>query len=103
LLDAQARVVVVTGHTDSRASDAHNMRLSRHRAEAVQQFLRDAFDAQGKDGRATQVKVTAEWKGESCPVATNRTEEGMAQNRRVVVEWGKSADFKPAAQSCVKE
>jgi filamentous hemagglutinin family protein len=103
LLDAQARVVVVTGHTDSRASDAHNMRLSRHRAEAVQQFLRDAFDAQGKDGRATQVKVTAEWKGESCPVATNRTEEGMAQNRRVVIEWGKSADFKPAAQSCVKK
>ncbi|MFM2057582.1 MAG: hypothetical protein RLY71_1967 [Pseudomonadota bacterium] len=103
LLEARARVVVVTGHTDSRASDAHNMRLSRHRAEAVQQFLRDAFDAQGKDGRAAQVTVTADWKGESCPVATNQTEEGLTQNRRVVIEWGKSADFKPVAQVCFKE
>ena len=32
---AQARTFIVTGHTDSRASDEYNMRLSKGRAEAV--------------------------------------------------------------------
>jgi len=67
-------MVEVAGHTDSRASDAYNQALSQRRAEVVYKYL----VAHGvADSRMT-------WKGygESQPIATNDTEEGMAKNRR---------------------
>lgn len=72
---AQARSFIITGHTDSRASDEYNMRLSKGRAEAVA-------------GVAQQVGapvLAVNWYGERMPKATNATAAGMAQNRRVEV------------------
>ncbi len=67
--------VEVAGHTDSKGSDAYNMHLSTHRANAVRDYLI------GKGIEAS--RLTAKGYGESQPVADNSTEEGRFKNRRV--------------------
>lgn len=71
-------VVVVEGHTDSTGSDAYNLKLSERRAAAVKAYL----VKQGVDGS----RVFVEGKGESQPLADNKSREGRAQNRRVEIE-----------------
>ena len=72
---ANARSYIITGHTDSRASDAYNMDLSLRRANAV------ARVAKGIGARITDVRGY----GERQPKASNATAAGMAQNRRVEI------------------
>jgi outer membrane protein OmpA-like peptidoglycan-associated protein len=67
--------VEVGGHTDSKGGNAYNLALSRERAKAVEDFL----EANG----VSPAQITSRGYGESRPVASNRTEEGRAQNRRV--------------------
>jgi len=71
-------VVVATGHTDSVGSDAYNIKLSMRRANAVKAFLIS------KGIPANRIFTSG--KGESSPVASNKTREGRAKNRRVEVE-----------------
>jgi len=66
----------VIGYTDSTGSVAHNKRLSLQRAMTVKSYL------QSKGLR----NISAEGRGESEPVASNATETGRSQNRRVEVE-----------------
>jgi OOP family OmpA-OmpF porin len=68
--------VVVEGHTDSIGSDAYNDKLSQERADAVKQYMVE------KNGiNANRIKAVGF--GEKQPIASNDTEEGRAQNRRV--------------------
>jgi len=67
--------IEVAGHTDSKGSDAYNMKLSQQRAEAVRNFLISRGVAADR--------LTAKGYGEAQPVADNATEEGRFQNRRV--------------------
>ena len=77
--------VAITGHTDSRGTDAHNQALSERRAESV----RAAFDEMD----VTRARFRVEGRGESEPVATNATAAGMRLNRRVEVTLlGQRAD-----------
>jgi outer membrane protein OmpA-like peptidoglycan-associated protein len=69
--------VEVAGHTDSRGNDTYNLKLSQRRAESV----RDYLISMGIESS----RLTARGYGESQPVATNSTEEGRAENRRVVL------------------
>lgn len=71
-------VVIAVGHTDSVGSNAYNTRLSTARANAVKDYL------VGKG--VEKNRVYTEGKGESQPVADNRTREGRAKNRRVEIE-----------------
>jgi len=71
-------VVVATGHTDWTGTDAYNLKLSMRRANAVKAFL--------VSKGVPADRVFTEGKGESKPVASNRTAEGRAKNRRVEVE-----------------
>ncbi|MCA9665596.1 MAG: OmpA family protein [Myxococcales bacterium] len=73
----KSRKMLIKGHTDSRGSKSRNRELSRLRAEAVRDFLIE----QGLDAN----RITAVGKGASEPVATNRTAEGRANNRRVEI------------------
>lgn len=84
-LDRAARMLVehpslrleVGGHTDAVGGDRLNERLSQARASAVLEYLVDA----GVEAD----RITARGYGESRPLASNDTEEGRAQNRRVEV------------------
>lgn len=66
---------VLVGHTDSMGSDEYNMDLSLRRVKTVQSYL----ITQG----VAEKRLGIDWKGEREPIATNDTEEGRAQNRRV--------------------
>jgi len=68
----------VEGHTDNVGTDAYNLELSRKRALTVTDYMiktfnleRQQFDVQGF--------------GKKTPVASNDSEEGRSQNRRVVI------------------
>jgi outer membrane protein OmpA-like peptidoglycan-associated protein len=77
--------VAIDGYTDSRGTDAHNQALSERRAASV----RTALDAMG----VVRARFVVQGHGESNPVATNATPEGMRQNRRVEVTLlGQRAD-----------
>ncbi|MBV2360065.1 OmpA family protein [Thalassococcus sp. CAU 1522] len=73
--DSNAFAFTIVGHTDSRASDEYNMRLSYNRAIAV------AKVAQSVGAKIVDVRGM----GERYPVADNRTKDGMARNRRVEI------------------
>ncbi len=70
-------VIELEGHTDSRGTQAYNLGLSERRAAAVRQVIIDRFNVQAS-------RVSARGFGESQAVATNDTDAGRAQNRRVV-------------------
>jgi OOP family OmpA-OmpF porin len=76
LLKKHERVVVeVAGHTDSKGSEVYNQGLSERRANAVRDYLTS------KGVKAS--RLTAKGYGESRPVASNDTDAGRAENRRV--------------------
>lgn len=77
-LQGESANIVLTGHTDSRGTDAYNNRLSMQRANAVRAHLMLA----GIDG----MRMVALGKGKREPVCTERTEACHAENRRVDVQ-----------------
>ncbi|HDZ83161.1 MAG TPA: OmpA family protein [Roseobacter sp.] len=66
---------IINGHTDSRASDEYNMKLSLNRANSV------AVIAKQTGARIADVRGY----GERLPAAPNGTAAGMAKNRRVEI------------------
>ncbi|WP_413452974.1 OmpA family protein [Georgenia phoenicis] len=70
--------VVVEGHTDDVGTEAHNLDLSQRRAQAVADWL-------VANGGIDPAIVTTEGFGLAHPRADNTTDEGRAQNRRVVI------------------
>lgn len=68
---------VLEGHTDSKGNAAYNQRLSEQRAQAVKDKMVNQY------GISSQ-RLMAQGYGESRPVATNDTEQGRQENRRVV-------------------
>ena len=70
--------VDVLGHTDSTGSDAYNQALSERRAGAVADYL----TSRGVD----RARMGIRGYGESAPIASNDSEMGRAQNRRVEIK-----------------
>ncbi len=77
LINNKGSLVHIIGHTDWRGSDQYNMALSKRRAKAV----RDALIEYG----VSASRLSTEGKGEREPIASNKTAEGMALNRRTEV------------------
>ena len=71
-------VIIAIGHTDSIGSDAYNKKLSLRRSDAVKAYL----VSKGIEAN----RIYTEGKGESQPIADNKTKEGRAKNRRVEIE-----------------
>ncbi len=77
LTDVGIGGATIEGHTDSEGEEDYNRELSERRAETV----KAAFIAGGMD--AALVRTIGY--GESDPIEDNSTEEGRAENRRVVI------------------
>lgn len=69
--------VQVIGHTDATGSQAYNQDLSQRRARSVAGILTAAG--------VNQSRVTTTGRGSAQPVASNNTDAGRAQNRRVEI------------------
>ncbi len=69
--------IVLEGHTDSKGSDAYNLKLSKARAEKVKSILVNSY---GVDA----YKLSTVGYGETKPIDTNETDLGRLNNRRVV-------------------
>jgi outer membrane protein OmpA-like peptidoglycan-associated protein len=74
--ELQGNCIQIEGHTDNKGTDEYNQKLSRRRAESVVAYL------------TQQLKVDQRYlfpvgKGEAYPIATNDSDEGREQNRRV--------------------
>ena len=68
----------INGHTDSVGKESSNLKLSNRRANAV----RDYLIRLGVSGR----QLNARGYGESSPIASNKTKDGRAQNRRTEIK-----------------
>ena len=77
LVEYDKTVIEVAGHTDSVGSDAYNQQLSERRANSVATYLATRG--------VVNSRVVTVGAGEAHPVASNETEAGRAQNRRVEI------------------
>jgi peptidoglycan-associated lipoprotein len=71
--------IEIEGHTDSTGSAAYNMQLGEKRAEQVKRYLYEHH-------QVPLHKMNVISFGEEKPVSDNRTRDGRAQNRRVVIK-----------------
>jgi outer membrane protein OmpA-like peptidoglycan-associated protein len=82
--------ILTEGHTDSTGSDEYNLTLSKQRAEAVAFYLAEQS--------VSSSRFSVKGYGEAQPIATNDSEEGRQQNRRVDVAIMANDKLKKAAQ-----
>ena len=68
----------VNGYTSSEGSDSYNFKLSQRRASSVVDFLKS---------KGVTNQLTAKGYGKAKPIADNRTEAGISENRRVELIW----------------
>ena len=69
--------ILIVGHTDATGSDNYNQSLSERRAQSAQLFL-------VREG-VSNSRLRATGRGEAEPIASNDTEDGQSQNRRVEI------------------
>ena len=80
LIQAENSKLTIVGHTDNVGGDAANVPLSKNRAQAVVNYLK-------QKGIPENRFQLIDGKGASDPVADNATEAGKAKNRRVVITF----------------
>jgi flagellar motor protein MotB len=79
LLDPyKAYIVEVTGHTDSIGGVKYNQALSKRRANQIQQYINKSD---------ISVDISVMWKAYFSPAQSNASEEGLARNRRVEINF----------------
>ncbi|MEA1920902.1 MAG: OmpA family protein [Campylobacterota bacterium] len=69
--------IAIIGHTDSMGSNVYNLKLSKKRAEALKSALYDLG--------VEEPRMSVSGQGESSPIASNETEEGRTENRRLEI------------------
>jgi len=74
--DLADAIIEIAGHADSQGDELYNLALSKRRAQAVKDFLVNAYQVP-----ARQLLIKAY--GESKPIESNETERGRQLNRRV--------------------
>jgi outer membrane protein OmpA-like peptidoglycan-associated protein len=68
--------VTIEGHTDSVGDEMRNKELSEARARSVMSYMTEAM-------QIPAFRIRAAGYGDTRPIASNRTEQGRAQNRRI--------------------
>jgi OOP family OmpA-OmpF porin len=74
-LRSSGKTITLAGYASSEGTAAHNLRLSKDRANSVKTYLVNS----GVEAKHLKVKAY----GETHPIADNSTEEGRVANRRV--------------------
>lgn len=87
--------LLLVGHTDSQGADQYNLDLSRRRADAVAAYL----ESHG----VSPNRVQTSGRGETEPVASNDTESGKQQNRRVEAAIYASDKMKADAEAAARK
>lgn len=77
LKERPGRAITVAGYTDSKGKPEGNRTLSQKRADAVKAYL----ESQG----VPSSRIVSQGRGPNNPVASNKTEAGRAENRRVEI------------------
>jgi peptidoglycan-associated lipoprotein len=77
--DPKGVFIELEGHTDNVGSKEYNTMLGQERAEAVKRYLYEAH-------QVPLHKINVISYGEEKPVSPNKTRDGRAQNRRVVIK-----------------
>ena len=77
--DPKGIFIELEGHTDNVGSKEYNTKLGEERAEAVKRYLYEAH-------QVPLHKINVISYGEEKPVSPNKTKDGRAQNRRVVIK-----------------
>lgn len=77
--DPKGIFIELEGHTDNVGSNIYNTKLGEERAEAVKRYLYEAH-------QVPLHKINVISYGEQKPVSPNKTKDGRAQNRRVVIK-----------------
>lgn len=78
--------LLIVGHTDGRGSDEYNYQLSERRAASAADYLASLG--------VSRSRLTTIGRGETEPVATNDTDDGRQQNRRVEVAIYASEEYR---------
>lgn len=86
----QGSEVLIVGHTDAVGSDEYNQRLSEQRAQSAASYLRSLG--------ISSSRVRTMGMGEREPIASNDTEAGRQENRRVEVAIFASEDYRNQVQ-----
>ncbi len=87
--------LLLVGHTDSQGTGEYNLALSRRRADAVATYL------ESRGVSATRVETSG--RGETEPVATNDSDSGRQQNRRVEAAIYASDKMKAEAKALAEK
>lgn len=88
--NAQTEVMLV-GHTDSVGQPEYNQQLSQRRADAAADYL----SGQG----ISRARLRVSGKGEAEPIASNETDDGRGENRRVEIAIYADREMKAEAKS----
>jgi outer membrane protein OmpA-like peptidoglycan-associated protein len=83
--DPESEVLIV-GHTDSRGSDSYNQALSERRAQAAASILTSYG--------VSSTRIRTAGRGESEPIASNETDVGRQENRRVEIAVFASEEYR---------
>lgn len=78
-------ILMIVGHTDSTGDELYNMRLSERRAQSAANYM----ISQG----LAESRIQTEGRGETEPIASNSSEEGQQENRRVEVAIYASPEY----------
>ncbi|MGB7054453.1 MAG: OmpA family protein [bacterium] len=79
VLRAEPNLMInISGHTDNTGSPSANLALSKERANQVKDYLTDNFDIAGD-------RIITQGLGSKDPIASNKTEDGRSENRRVEI------------------
>ncbi len=68
--------LTVEGHTDAQGNANRNLTLSEERAQKVKSYMIDVMRIPG-------FRIDAAGYGDTRPIASNKTDEGRARNRRI--------------------
>jgi outer membrane protein OmpA-like peptidoglycan-associated protein len=90
-LEAEARTnVMILGHTDGDGSDSYNQALSERRGRSAEAYLASLGVASSR--------LASRGRGEAEPIASNQTDEGRRQNRRVEVAIYANGEWRAEAR-----